>query len=323
MSFWDGRWVDKSDIYYEDLVKIESPFFAGKPPHGGMYLLKDRPLSPVACWENMEGEEGPWAARKVVFCGTDADLRRDIEWLMRTARRRPSRGGFAGGYGDRAEASAYTPRPFPTTRTWLGASDPAAVTAVAAAPGVSTGLGDAVDALAAKSPTMQRQLTELQANRWHVGWQVPGKASVTDREEHALLIGDAYRQRPEWAVSQLSHELGHAMHVPAYDFSSKAAFLRTEQLDEGYATLNNITVQREIAANGGPMIPLSVSRENVGTYNRVYDETAASSDTHAAAAAIGAVYGDGERSINPATGAVDTYNQIFGGFYDANYGQGH
>jgi hypothetical protein len=59
------------------------------------------------------------------------------------------------------------------------------------------------------------------------------------------------------------------------------------------------------------------------TYNQIYDQAVGSGDWKSAAAAIGAVYGDGEKSLNPKTGQPETYNTLYGDFYDANYGTRH
>lgn len=104
---WNGRWVDKKEIYYEDLVRIEAPFFSGTPPQWGMYLLKEKPFSPVACWRVDQESQERSLGRRIVFCGRDdGSLRFDIEWLIRTAKRR-MRAGYAFGSAARPRAEDF------------------------------------------------------------------------------------------------------------------------------------------------------------------------------------------------------------------------
>lgn len=328
----DGRWVERQDIWYEDLVKIESPDIAGTPPKRDMYLLRDKPFSPVARWTEVEGEAGEPPVRKAVYCGICLSLSHqfEIKWLIRSAKRRRA---ISGGFfwdAPRAESEPSFPRydvPADVAIKRALALAKSSYSGVLSTPatrsGTTTGLGDAVDAIVAKSPTMQRQIEDLKARKWAIEYQQPGLASAANSVRQTIYIGDAYRTRPEWAVSQLSHELGHFDYPPNYDYSSKAAFLQSEQLSESYATISNIAAQREIVANGGPRIPVSVNPDKVAQYNQIYDQGAASGDWSSAAASIGHAYGDGEKSIDPHTGQLDTYNNIFGNAYDARPDRGH
>ncbi|GGA07375.1 hypothetical protein [Dyella caseinilytica] len=346
MPYLNGCWKYRDELYYEDLVHIEAPFFAGKPPkekiyppglseyitrhrtERDMYFLKDKPFKPVARWETDESDPNK---PKIVYCGGfDVSLQFNMQWLIRTARRRYDRGGIGGSPdivrspkqdSHKSRADMPAAQAIDNTAIWPGAPSAESLPAAHVSAGIKTGLGDTADVIAAKSPTMQ-QLQTLTDKKWVVLYNKPGLASATDSESSRIFIGDAYRTRPEWAASQLSHELGHAEHPPVYDFSSKEAYLQSEQLSEGYATLSNIRAQREILMNDGPKIPLSVNPDNIGKYNDIYDQAAKSGDWKSAASAIGNIFGEGEKSINPSTGELESYNKIYGDYYDATYGKG-
>ena len=85
--------------------------------------------------------------------------------------------------------------------------------------------------------------------------------------------------------------------------------------DEGAATLNNIKVQREITANGGPDIGVAGNGANHAAYNKAYDQFLKDGNAAAARQSIGSVFGKGE--ITSTT--KQSYANYYGGWYDKAY----
>lgn len=192
----------------------------------------------------------------------------------------------------------------------------AASTNVAAAP-LETGLGKDVDQLAAKSPSLQRDLQTLNDSGWEVGYGRAGGGSYADRTSRPpkITIDGAQRSNPISATQTLAHEVGHATYPYKLDVSSKPAFVNGALADEGAATLNNIKVQREILANGGPDIGIAGNHANHAAYNKTYDQFLKDGNAQAARESIGKQFGQGEITSN--TG--QPYADYYGGWYDKAY----
>jgi type VI secretion system secreted protein VgrG len=85
----------------------------------------------------------------------------------------------------------------------------------------------------------------------------------TPRSKNREITIDSNEQgNPTEIVQSLAHEVGHAQYPYVQDVSSKPAFMNGTLADEGAATMNNMKVQREIEANGGPDIGLSGNPAN-------------------------------------------------------------
>lgn len=186
-----------------------------------------------------------------------------------------------------------------------------------ASPPVKTGLGEDVDQLAAKSPSLQRDLKALNDSGWEIGYGRPGGGSYADRASRPpkITIDGAQRSNPRSATQTLAHEVGHATYPYEPDVSSKSAFVNGALADEGAATLNNIKVQREILTNGGPDIGIAGNRANHAAYNKTYDQFLKDGNAPAARENIGKQFGQGEITSN--TG--QPYAEYYGGWYDKAY----
>lgn len=184
-------------------------------------------------------------------------------------------------------------------------------------PPVKTGLGEDVDQLAAKSPSLQRDLQTLNDSGWEIGYGRPGGGSYADRASRPpkITIDGAQRSNPRSATQTLAHEVGHATYPYQPDVSSKSAFVNGALADEGAATLNNIKAQREILANGGPDIGIAGNRANHAAYNKIYDQFLKDGNARAARENIGKQFGQGEITSN--TG--QSYAEYYGGWYDKAY----
>jgi type VI secretion system secreted protein VgrG len=178
-----------------------------------------------------------------------------------------------------------------------------------------TGLGNDVDKLAAKSPSMQKDLKALDEKKWDIKYGDPGKGSKIDREKGIIYIDGNLKDDPKGATQALSHEIGHANYQLNSDYSSKSTYLNGTLSDEGAATMNNIKVQREIVANGGPDIGIAGNPANQPAYNAAYDQYLKDGDTAKAQQTIGNIFGQGEKTST--TG--QTYSDYYGGWYDKNY----
>ena len=113
----------------------------------------------------------------------------------------------------------------------------------------------------------------------------------------------------------LAHEVGHATYPYKKDISSKASYVKGSLADEGAATLNNIKVQSEIIANGGPDIGIAGNGSNHTAYNAAYDKLLKDGNADAARQAIGAQFGKGEITSN----TNQPYADYYGGWYDSAY----
>lgn len=185
---------------------------------------------------------------------------------------------------------------------------------------VKTGLGDGVDKLLAKSPTAEEQLRKLLAAGWAITWAKPGDASSTDAGipgGGTIYITAAVSGNPRGIAQQLAHELGHFAFGSNADLSSSQACLRAEGDGEGAATINNITIEREILADGGPDIGVGSGSpdpiDTVQQYNTIYDQAARYGDWAGARDRIGSIY---LQSEHDGSTPPRSYHDIYSGYCD-------
>jgi hypothetical protein len=181
--------------------------------------------------------------------------------------------------------------------------------------GVSRIFGADAAALIAKSPSLTRDLQALQNDGWTIVTATSG-GSFCNKSTKTITIDTADNNTPALLTQVIAHEVGHARYTASVDTSSRAAFVRTNLADEGAATLANIRVQREIIANGGADIGIAGNSANHAGYNAAYDAFVAGGSEADARDAIGAIFGNGERTSN----TNESYTDYYGGFYDRNYG---
>lgn len=182
---------------------------------------------------------------------------------------------------------------------------------------VKSGLGDDVDQVAGKSPSLQKDLKKLQDDGWKTEYGPAGGGSYADRSSvpPKIVIDGNLKGHPNEATQVLAHEVGHATYDFKPDTSSRAAYLDSTLSDEGAATMSNIRAQREIKAAGGPDIGIAGNSANHATYNAAYDQYQKDGDAKKARSAIGAAFGNGEKTST--TG--QTYTDYYGGWYDTNF----
>lgn len=196
-------------------------------------------------------------------------------------------------------------------------STPAAAAPPPASTSVKTGLGDDVDKLAAKSPSLQKDMKKLQADGWKTEYGPAGGGSYASRDTvpPKIVIDSNLKSNPTAATQTLAHEVGHATYPYKADVSSKAAYVNGTLADEGAATMNNIKVQREILAKGGPDIGIAGNSANHAAYNKAYDAFLKDGDAAKARQSMGSIFGTGEKTST--TG--QTYADYYGGWYDKTY----
>jgi type VI secretion system secreted protein VgrG len=173
-------------------------------------------------------------------------------------------------------------------------------------------------ALLGKSPTLAGQLDRLAKQGWAIQYGKPGGGSFCDKSAKIITVDPNDKDNPGKIVQTVSHEAGHALYKAKPDASSRDAYLNSNLADEGAATMNNVTVQREINANGGPDIGIAGNPANAPKYNAIMDQYAKDGDADKARNDIGRVFGKGERTSN--TG--QTYEDYYGGYYDKHFGKG-
>lgn len=190
-------------------------------------------------------------------------------------------------------------------------SNPAPKGAAAAPAGPKEGDAVKVDEKILKnSPTLSKQLEQLQKDGWSIKYGKAGKGSFASRASKSITIDPDSGSSPEQLTQTVSHEVGHATYKKEPDKSSKKAYVDSKLAGEGAATLNNIKVQREIKKNGGKDIGIAGTQTK--KYDKAYDEYEKDGDEDNARTKIGEIFGNGETTSN----TNETYNDYYGDSYD-------
>lgn len=169
-----------------------------------------------------------------------------------------------------------------------------------------------------KSPTLTKEIADLQSAGWTFKYGTPGAGTYADRSTKSVVIDPNMADDHPTMLTLLSHEVGHAIRpAPAFvpiGSLSKTDFIaqnvQGNLLDEADATINNIKVQEELAKNGGPNIGIAGAQGN--QYKQLFD-----TDPATARNKIANLFADGE---HPSTDPTSTYRQYYGKnlstFYD-------
>jgi hypothetical protein len=181
--------------------------------------------------------------------------------------------------------------------------------------GISSLLGPEAAAIVKLSPTLTGQLAALEKDGWTVQYGASGAGTFASGDTKTITIDPNGKGDPTGLVRSLSHEVGHASDTRPIDTSSSSKYVHSRLSREGEATLNNIQVQREILAAGGPDIGISGDPKNHAAYDAAYDAYVRSGDRAAARDAIGQVYGNDERTSNTGQTYNDYYLAAFRSLY--------
>ncbi|WP_328410212.1 hypothetical protein [Nocardia sp. NBC_00403] len=176
----------------------------------------------------------------------------------------------------------------------------------------SAHLGPEVDRLIAMSPTLSKNVRELQAAGWTIGYGSIDAGGLTFRGEKKILINLEGKNDPLLITAELAHETGHATAGSEYTYSIIApdpgeqyGHWREKNLYKAYqgesnAGLMTAEVRREILGNGGPDI------------GHIDDATKAADNSYAA----------GDLTRSTAVGIVADYLHDHPGGYLEYYGKG-
>jgi hypothetical protein len=153
-----------------------------------------------------------------------------------------------------------------------------------------SGLGDKVDALVARSPTISRHLDDVLDKGFRIEVGPKGGGSHTNIAEKKITIDGGEARKPKEAVTALAHELGHVrtgVYKPqtfhywntGHDQVGMARYhdewanknVKEHLRHEADAIFTEVHGIREIATNGGPRIRLHSGRE---VYEMIYDKVA-------------------------------------------------
>ncbi|WP_416561994.1 hypothetical protein [Nocardia testacea] len=181
-----------------------------------------------------------------------------------------------------------------------------------ASPVQPIGLGQEVDALVAKSPTLTAAIRDLRREGWTIRYGFAngsytdlGFDSTRNTKSKEIILDGRKATDALGAVRSLAHEVGHARygHEP---YVSKARKTKKQWLQlnvdarlrgEGEAVLVNAQARREILDNDGPDI--SISGQYSEKYIEIYDRYARGELSRAEARSeIATRYADERRSVD-------------------------
>ncbi|CAI3942143.1 Uncharacterized conserved protein VgrG [Commensalibacter papalotli (ex Botero et al. 2024)] len=193
---------------------------------------------------------------------------------------------------------------------------------------VHTGLGDGVDRYASLSPTLVRQIKELQDHKWAFEWNAPGKGSITyfdkDNKQNKILINIQYNpqndpdpsyaiQKEKYVTSILAHEVGHAQHEIQYDTSSMEACIASAMKgpgSEAEAVYNSVIVRKEILKNSNNIVDIfnngNDSLEEMNNFQKIMEQNNRSDAINQ----IGDLYSMHQVSSKP----FPTYTKYYGDY---------
>ena len=166
-------------------------------------------------------------------------------------------------------------------------------------------IGPEAAGIVSQSPTLTKQLAALEKQGWQVEYGTAGGGTFADRTTKTITIDPNGKNDARGLVQSLAHEVGHASYDPKFDYSSSKTYLHGALGDEGEATLNNIAVQREIVAAGGPDIGVAGTHRK--EYEAIYDAYKVTGNRAAARDAIGRIFGNGEHTST----SGQTYRQYY------------
>ncbi|MFP5482245.1 MAG: PAAR domain-containing protein, partial [Gammaproteobacteria bacterium] len=86
-------------------------------------------------------------------------------------------------------------------------------------------LGQSIDTLIGKSPTLVNNLNTLQSQGWKVDYGAAGGGSYANRREKTITLDGNLRGNANQATQVLAHEVGHALHPYQLETSSRQAYL--------------------------------------------------------------------------------------------------
>ena len=120
----------------------------------------------------------------------------------------------------------------------------------------STGLGDEVDELIKKSPSLVSGIFQLNKEKWRINYGKNGQGSHCVKGNKIIVIDQKDSPNAEAIVDTLAHEVGHALYKVPPQLHSKKAFLKSRMLDEAAAVMSAMNTKVEMVSNGERQIDL-------------------------------------------------------------------
>jgi hypothetical protein len=133
-----------------------------------------------------------------------------------------------------------------------------------------THLGDQVNDLIEKSPSLHRDLVQLDGKGWVFKYGEKGQGGFTSKATKTIALDSKRNENPEHAVISLSRAVGYLAHEPRSKYSSLEDIVHCHMEQMGCGKINTIKVQREIVSNGGPDILGNTDGEKIN-WNQEYD----------------------------------------------------
>ena len=195
----------------------------------------------------------------------------------------------------------------------------------------SSGLGDDVDAIMEKSPTLKGNIEALQKQGFTISYGEKGKGTFVDKTKKTIVIDANKQGDPMSVIKSLSHESGHALYEtdPYVQFGSlsKDEYVKQNTMrdlkDEGEATIMNCIVREELLA-ADPKLDIGVSGAQSKQYIELYDKYKGKLDDpkerDKLRGEIGTAFANGE---HPSTDPSKTYYDYYSDTYNKHWDKHH
>ena len=165
---------------------------------------------------------------------------------------------------------------------------------------VNTGLGESIEKLISKSPTLIKDVNDLLNRGYTIVYGDTAQFLVK-----VITLIDSEKTNFSMTVQSLAHEIGHALHkgeslvsprgLTRKQFIDKNVF--TLLTSEGAATLYNLEITEEILANTNKKIDIGIAGANISRYKKIFEKYKKSEPGFtktATEAAMGRIYGNYE-----------------------------
>jgi uncharacterized Zn-binding protein involved in type VI secretion len=171
----------------------------------------------------------------------------------------------------------------------------------------------------AKSPTLSKQLKDLQEKGWKIEFGQAGKGTFANRAEKKIVVDPDQQGHVPDMLTSLAHEAGHASrekpkYIPPGKLSKEDyvnANVKESLRDEADATINNIVVKKELKDAGGPVIEIAGAKG--AQYEKIFTDNG--SDPAKARDKIADEFG----TENPSNDPTKTYDEYYGKPYSDYY----
>lgn len=192
----------------------------------------------------------------------------------------------------------------------------------------STGLGQDVDALVARSPTLSANIAAARANGWTIRYSHEGETGTfADPSTKTIVINTSEAGNAPGIAQSLAHETGHALYTldPQVGMEGRTRDEYVTQntnrhlRDEGEATITNLIVRDELMRGDNP-VDIGVAGAQSAQYIQLYEawKAGGTNDRDALRRQIGDVFAHGEIPSTDGGGDYfDYYAQSYRDAWDA------